>query len=362
MGNSKDKEKHTIILFVLLFLLFLGLLAGFLVVTITYNNRLNEESSQINRLIEEGISQVDEFNDYKNQTNHEIADILEQLSVLSNTSNRIDALQDEFVNYRNITDEELARLNGLIQDQTESFDVLLGQFNILQSQFELFMEEYMQFVQNITNGTMGSGGGGGMMTMDPPSGSAFVNFNSTPFVVRVTDPLCCASLSSQRTDYYSFDYVNRGQVLAETQVINQTIWQNYNGLAIRQVSGITLEPGAYNIDFFLDVFSVVNGLASPVRPQFFLTWTRNTTWNTPFGFDFAQPGAPTNFANLVGVTNSFAYISVTNPTGTQSSYMTVNNFFISTGTETLFIMARLNPMGGNHQIQINSFSVHFNKM
>lgn len=256
----------------------------------------------------------------------------------------------------------ITALNMTLQSQHNAQEaeiaLLQSQLSLLQSQFNLFLSQY-QFA-------LGGGGGGGNGSQVPESGSFFVNFNDTTFDVQEFTPLgCCVTwantISSQRTNYFVFDYLHRGTLLG-TPNVTTTILENYAGTAFRMIDGITLPPGAYNIDLFMNVSVVFLGSVS----NFWISWIPNTLWNTPFGIDFSLMTAPfTNdgFSNYIYTTNRIATITITNPAGTYASYMSTNNFFLSHGTESLFIMWSFNPLtaGDAHHV-INSFNVHFNKM
>lgn len=239
-------------------------------------------------------------------------------------------------------------------EQQMEIDLLQSQLSLLQSQFNLFLSQY-QFA-------LGSGNG----SETPGSGSFFVNFNDTAFSIAEGTPLgCCVTwsntISSQRTHYFVFDYLHRGNLLG-TPNVTTTILQNYAGTAFRMIDGITLPAGAYNIDFFMNVSVISVGSVS----NFWISWIPTTLWNTPFGIDFTAPMAPfTNdgFSNYIYTTNRIATITITNPAGTYASYMSTNNFFLSHGTESMFIMWNYNPLfAGSASYIINSFNVHFNKM
>lgn len=317
-NGDDDENKETNGCVVLLAFFFLLALAGaFIGVSVHYGNRLNEPAQQFARL--------QSLLDDANATNSDQQD-------------------------------EIARLQMLIEENNDTDHALREELTILQSQFALFLSQLM-------NGTLGGGGGGGGMMMTPSPlgpGDAIVSFNSTPFIINVFGPNCCVSLTSGRTDIITFDYLNRGQTIG-TANVTQTILQWYFGVAFRMIDGLVLEPGAYNVDFNLDI----TRLTGTGSVSFFVAWIPSTVWNTPVGIDFTLPtvfSSQVAFADYIGISNSIANIPITNPAGTQSSYMSINNFFISTGVESLFIMARMNPMGGGSNIQINSFSVQFNKL
>jgi hypothetical protein len=96
-----------------------------------------------------------------------------------------------------------------------------------------------------------------------------------------------------------------------------------------------------------------------------VSWISTAWWNVPLGINFALPSIfPTtrSFADRIYITNALANIPITNPAGTRVSYMSINNFFTSTGVESLFVMALQNPQGAGSDIQINSFEVRFNRI
>lgn len=304
-----------------------------------------------------------------NATLHdEIAIILGELAALQMQLNDAQTALLDALNGLNMTLQSdladilltLTVLNMTLQSQHNAQEaeiaLLQSQLSLLQSQFNLFLSQY-QFAL---------GGGGGNGSQVPESGSFFVNFNDTTFDVQEFTPLgCCVTwantISSQRTNYFVFDYLHRG-ILLGTPNVTTTILQNYAGTAFRMIDGITLPPGAYNIDLFMNVSVVFLGSVS----NFWISWIPNTLWNTPFGIDFSLMTAPfTNdgFSNYIYTTNRIATITITNPAGTYASYMSTNNFFLSHGTESLFIMWSFNPLtaGEAHHV-INSFNVHFNKM
>ena len=129
------------------------------------------------------------------------------------------------------------------------------------------------------------------------------------------------------------------------------------------LDGIVLPAGAYTIDLFMNVS--VSSFAP--GSNFWISWIPNTLWNTPFGIDFSLMTTPfaTNdaFSSYIYSTNRIATITITNPAGTFASYMSTNNFFLSTGTQSLFIMWGYDPViAGTSNLVINSYNVHFNKM
>lgn len=315
--DDEDTRETNGCIALLTFIFLLALAGAFIGVSVHYGNRLNEPAQEFARL--------QSLLDDANTTNSEQQD-------------------------------EIARLEMLIEETNDTSNALRDDLTILQSQFALFLSQLM-------NGTLGGGGGGGGMMMTPSPlgpGDALVSFNSTPFIIDIFGANCCASLTSGRTDIYTFDYLGHGQTVG-TANVTQTILQWYFGVAFRMIDGLVLEPGAYNVDFHLDITRWFG--AGSV--SFFVAWIPSTVWNTPVGIDFTLPSAFAShvaFANYVGISNTIAHIPITNPTGTQASYMSINNFFISTGVESMFIMARMDPSGGGSSIQINSFSVQFNKL
>lgn len=369
-GEEKRKRNPILVVGLILWICLLGLIASFIGVTINQYNRIGSiESAPI--LTEEELRDIEERIAYLNSTifsnNTELQRQVEELRVLieslvTQLGETNATLRQELENLRdtlNLVNTTLTEdINELVIaniTQGEEIDQLRMELTILQSQFALFLEQLM-------NGTIGGGGGGGgMMTLPPINpGSAYVNFNSTPFIINVFGPNCCVSLTSGRTDIYTFDYLGRGQTVG-TANVTQTILQSYFGVAFRMIDGLVLEPGSYNVDFHIDI----TRLTGTGQASFFVAWIPNTWWNTPIGIDFTLPTIFANqvdFANAVGISNTIANIPITNPAGTQSAYMSINNFFISTGVENLFIMSRQNPMGGGSNIQINSFEVRFNRI
>lgn len=347
-----------------LFLLF-ALMASFIGVTIDQYGRGDSTQEEL-RDLEERISLL---NSTLNSNTTALQEEIEELTTIIETliiqiGDTNSSLRDELDNLRdtlNMLNMTLTEdINELIVSNTtqhEEIEQLRMDLAVLQSQFALFLNQLM-------NGTSGGGGGGMMMTLPPAGpGSSYVNFNSTPFLISPSaQPNCCIGLSSGRIDIYTFDYLNRGQTVGDANV-TQTILQNYFAVAFRMVDGLRIPSGPYNVDFFIDV----TRLSGSGSASFFVAWIPTTWWNTPFGIDTTippAPGAPThaNLPNAIGITNSIANIPMTNPAGTQAAYMSINNFFISTGTESLFIMARMNPMGGGSTFRINSFQVNFNKI
>lgn len=332
---------------VIFVLLFLGLMGAFIGVSIYYGKRL-DDSSNTNGNQQQLLERLQMLLGDANNTNGNQQDLIEQLQMLLDDANATNGNQQGLI-------DALIAAN---ETQHEQIDQLFLDLSILQSQFALFLNQLM-------NGTSGGGGGGGMMMTLPPAGpgSSYVNFNSTPFLISPSAQAnCCIGLSSGRIDIYTFDYLNRGQAVGDANV-TQTILQNYFAVAFRMVDGLRIPSGAYNVDFFIDVTRLSGGGSA----SFFVAWIPTTWWNTPYGIDTAippAPGAPThaNLPNAIGITNSIANIPMTNPAGTQAAYMSINNFFLSTGVESLFIMARMNPMGGGSTFQINSFQVNFNKL
>ena len=351
-----------------LFLLF-ALMASFIGVTIDQYGRGDSTQEEL-RNLEERISLL---NSTLNSNTTALQEEIEELTTIIETliiqiGDTNSSLRDELDNLRdtlNMLNMTLTEdINELIVSnttQSEEIEQLRMELFVLQSQFALFLNQIM----NGTSGGGGGGGGGMMMTLPPAGpGSSYVNFNSTPFLLFPSQPNCCIGYSSGGAAVYNFDYVNRGQTVGDANV-TQTILQNYYSVAFRMIDGLILPPGAYNVDFFLDI-TKVSGNGIPTA--FWVSWIKTSWWNTPFGIDFSlppAPGGPANQAALLNlglVTNRIGIISVTNPAGTQAAYMSINNFFISTGTESLFIMGNVNPMGSPPTYQINSFQVNFNKI
>lgn len=368
-GGEKRKRNPVLLVGLILWLCLIAFIASFIGVTVNQYNRIGSiESNPI--LTEEELREIEERIAYLNSTillnNTELQQQVEELralidSLVMQLGETNATLRQELEDLRTSLDlvnttltEDINELIISNTTQQEEIDQLRMELTILQSQFALFLEQLM-------NGTFGGGGGGGMMTLPPANpGSAYVNFNSTPFIIDVFGPNCCASLTSGRTDIYTFDYLGRGQTVG-TANVTQTILQWYFGVAFRMIDGLVLEPGSYNIDLHLDI----TRLSGTGSASFFVAWLPSTWWNTPIGIDFTMPtifASQVDFANFLGISNTVANIPITNPAGTQSVYMSINNFFVSTGVESLFIMSRQNPMGGGSSIQINSFEVRFNRI
>jgi hypothetical protein len=206
--EQKETDGVSLPSFIILCFIVFGLSAAFIGVTISYNNRLNEPTEQFERL----QMQLDDAN----STNGDQSEEIERLEALLQEANTTNGNQQSLIDALIVTNSS----------QYQELEYVRYELEILQSQIALLLNQLM-------NGT--SGGGGGMMTTAPaPPGSSFVNFNSTPFIINVFGPNCCIGVSSQRTDIYTFDYLNQGQAIGSYNA-TQTILQNYGGVAFRMI-------------------------------------------------------------------------------------------------------------------------------